>query len=104
MRRIRKRPPTHPGNILKCDYLEPLSLSITKLADHLGVSRITVSKIANERSPVTPEMAIRLSKVLNTTPELWLGMQEAYDLWHAEHDSDAWQMARPIEMSLPVPG
>lgn len=98
MRRIRKRPPTHPGAILKYDYLDPLSLSVTNLADHLGVSRITVSKIVNERAPVTPDMALRLSRVFNTTPGLWAGLQKEYDLWHTEHDSKEWQKARPIKM------
>ncbi len=98
MRRIRKRPPVHPGLILKYDYMEPLSLSVTKLAEYLGVSRITVSKIVNERTPVTPDMAMRLSKVFNSTPGLWMNLQKEYDIWHAEHDSKEWQKARPIEM------
>ncbi|HLC15608.1 MAG TPA: HigA family addiction module antitoxin [Thermodesulfovibrionia bacterium] len=98
MRRIRKRLPTHPGAILKYDYLEPLGISVTKVAENLGVSRITVSKIVNERASVTPEIALRLSRVFNTTPGLWMGLQKEYDLWHAEHDSKEWQKARPIEM------
>ncbi|MDM8551123.1 HigA family addiction module antitoxin [Desulfobacterales bacterium HSG2] len=103
MRRIRKRPPTHPGAILKYDYLEPLSLSVTNLADHLGVSRITVSKIVNERAPVTPDMALRLSRVFSTTPGLWAGLQKEYDLWHAERGSEEWRKARPIEIPSLVP-
>lgn len=91
--RKRNRPPTHPGAILKAMYIEPLSLSVTTLAQHLNVSRITVSKIVNERAPVTADMALRLAKVFNTTAELWLGLQKQYDLWHAEHDSDNWQRA-----------
>jgi addiction module HigA family antidote len=98
MRQERKRPPTHPGVILKYDYLEPLAISVTKVAEHLGVSRITVSKIVNERASVTPDVALRLSMVFNTTPGLWMGLQKEYDLWHAEHDSKEWQKARPIEM------
>jgi addiction module HigA family antidote len=98
MRRIRKRLPTHPGAILKYDYLEPLGISVTKVAENLGVSRITVSKIVNERASVTPEIALRLSRVFNTTPGLWVGLQKEYDLWHAEHDSKEWQKARPIKM------
>ncbi|MDD5271302.1 MAG: HigA family addiction module antitoxin [Methylovulum sp.] len=94
----RKRPPTHPGAIIKYDYIEPLSLSVTQLADHLGVSRITVSKIVNERAPVTADMALRLAKTLDTTAELWLGLQKQYDLWHAEHDSDNWKRATKLAM------
>lgn len=94
----RTRPPTHPGAIVKYDYLQPLSLSIVKLAKCLNVSRVTVSKIVNERAPVTPEMALRLARVFNTTPELWLGLQREYDLWHAEQDSNEWQKAQPLKL------
>ncbi len=97
--RARKRPPTHPGRILREDYLEPLSLSVTKLADYLDVSRKTVSKIVNERGTVTPDMALRLSKAFKTTPTLWLNLQKEYDLWHAEHESVSWRKARTVDIS-----
>jgi addiction module HigA family antidote len=100
--RNRKRSPTHPGAIIKYDYLEPLSLSITELAQYLNISRVTVSKIVNERAPVTADMALRLAKVFNTTPDLWLGLQKQYDLWHAEHDSDTWQSANRLSISLSI--
>ena len=96
--RIRKRPPTHPGRILREDYLEPLDLTVTKLAMHLGVSRKTLSKILNEHASVSPEMALRLSKAFKTTPALWLNLQKEYDLWHAEHESKDWKRARPVDM------
>lgn len=92
----RKRPPTHPGGILKRHYLDPLALAISQAAAALGVSRKTVSKIVNERGDVTPDMALRLSRAFGTTPELWLNLQKTYDLWHASHDSKAWQKARLI--------
>jgi addiction module HigA family antidote len=86
----RKRPPVHPGRILKNHHLIPLSISITDLAKMLGVSRKTVSKIINEGASITPDMALRLSRAFNTTPNLWLGLQQEYDLWHAIHDSKEW--------------
>lgn len=92
----RKRPPTHPGGILKRHYLEPLALAISQAASALGVSRKTVSKIVNERGDVTPDMALRLARVFGTTPELWINLQKAYDLWHASHDSKGWRKARAI--------
>jgi addiction module HigA family antidote len=98
--RKRNRPPVHPGEIIKYDYLEPLSLSVTDLAQHLGVSRIIVSKIVNGRSPVTADMALRLATVFDTTPNLWLGLQKEYDLWHAEHDTTTWQKA--IKFAMPM--
>jgi addiction module HigA family antidote len=92
----RKRSPTHPGGILRRHYLEPLSLAISQVAEALGVSRKTISKIVNERGDVTPDMALRLARAFGTTPELWINLQKNYDLWHASHDSKAWQKARVI--------
>jgi len=65
--RTRNRIPTHPGGILKRQYMEPLSLTVSDLAATLGVSRKTLSKIVNECGAVTPDMALRLSKAFNTT-------------------------------------
>jgi addiction module HigA family antidote len=84
---IKKRKPTHPGGILKRHYIEPLSLTISEVAEDLGVSRKTISKIVNEKGSITPDMALRLSKAFNTTPELWLNLQTNYDLWIAEKES-----------------
>ena len=94
--RTRNRIPTHPGGILKRQYLEPLSLTVSELAGTLGVSRKTLSKIVNERGDVTPDMALRLSKAFNTTPELWLNLQSNYDLWEAAHKSNDWKLVEAI--------
>lgn len=80
----RGMPPVHPGIVLKEMYLEPLELSVTEFADKVGVARKTVSQIINEHSGISAEMALRLSAALNTTPEMWLDMQQKYDLWQAE--------------------
>jgi addiction module HigA family antidote len=76
-------PPVHPGEILKEMYLDPLGISITSLAGNLGVTRKTVSQLVNGHMGVSAEMALRLGKAFNTTPELWLNMQRNYDLWQA---------------------
>ena len=94
--RNRKRPPTHPGGILKRHYMEPLALTVSDLSEILKVSRKTLSKIINERGSVTPEMALRLSKAFNTTPELWLNLQQNYDLWHASHESSDWKDIKAV--------
>lgn len=94
--RTRKRPPTHPGGILRRHYMEPLSLTVSGLAEILGVSRKTLSKIVNERGSVTPDMALRLSKAFKTTPELWLNLQQNYDLWLASQESNNWKMVEAI--------
>ncbi|MFN2267506.1 MAG: HigA family addiction module antitoxin [Desulfonatronovibrio sp.] len=91
-----KRQPSHPGYILKKDYLESLDISITRMAEILNISRKTLSKILNERGSVTPDMALRLSRALSTTPDLWLNLQKNYDLWQAEHLSSDWKDVRPL--------
>ncbi len=89
--RARTRPPVHPGMILKQHYLDPLDTTIAQAAKTLGVSRKTLSKIVHGRGAVTPDMALRLSTALRTTPELWLNLQRNYDLWQASRQSDAWR-------------
>lgn len=98
MARKMTRKPTHPGELIKIDYLEPFSLTVTELAKRLGVSRKTLSSIINERAGITPEMALRLSRAFSTSAELWLNMQKSYDLWIAEHESTEWQNVAPISM------
>jgi addiction module HigA family antidote len=90
MRKMIRRP-THPGNIIKEDYLLPLSITIKDMADTLGVSRKTLSKIINERGAITPDMALRLSRAFDTTPDFWLNLQQNYDLWQAETASKMWE-------------
>lgn len=75
--------PPHPGEVLRELCLEPLNLSVTDAAEALGVSRKTLSSILNGRAGISPEMALRLSKAFNTTPESWLNQQQQYDLWQA---------------------
>ncbi|MBE9582327.1 MAG: HigA family addiction module antidote protein [Proteobacteria bacterium] len=94
--RKRTRQPVHPGRIIKEDHLEPLSITTKDMASILGVSRKTLSKIVNERGSVTPDMALRLSRAFDTTPDLWLNLQKNYDLWQAEHASKAWKSVRPV--------
>ena len=81
--KIRKRAPNHPGNILKHLYMKPLELTVSDLAKAIGVSRKTVSKLVNEGGSLTPDMALRLSAAFGTTPQLWLSLQQSFDLWHA---------------------
>ena len=75
--------PTHPGEVLKELYLEPLGLTVTEAAAALGVTRKTLSELVNGRSSVSIEMAFRLAKAFNTRPEIWLDMQQQRDLWEA---------------------
>lgn len=90
------RKPTHPGAVLKEDYLVPLAISATAMAVQLGVSRKTLSKILHEKGSVTPDMALRLARAFDTTPDLWLNLQKNYDLWNAERASSDWKRVRPL--------
>jgi antitoxin HigA-1 len=78
--------PTHPGEFLREDVLPALRIPKTEIAKRLGISRAMLYAILDERSPVTPAMALRLGKLLGTTPESWLNMQRDYDLRLLEHE------------------
>ena len=73
----------HPGEILREDYLKPLGLSVSGAAKALGVARKTLSALLNERAGISPAMALRLAKALDTSPELWINLQAQFDLWQA---------------------
>ena len=90
------RAPAHPGAILKRLYLEPLGLSVLGLSKALGVSRKTVSKLVNGRGRLTAEMALRLSIVFRTTPQLWLNLQQNHDLWKAQRLARGLKSIRPL--------
>ena len=75
--------PAHPGEVLKSLYLDPMEKTITQAAEDLGVSRRTLSMLVNGHLGVSAEMALRLGTALGTTPELWLNMQQSYDLGEA---------------------
>ncbi len=82
--------PAHPGEILKELVIEPLELSVTEAARHLGVSRKTLSKVLNGRGAVTPEMALRLEMAFGKPDAAhWLRLQSAYDLWQTRRRSTA---------------
>lgn len=78
------RRPTHPGAILREDVLPHLGMTQKDFADRLGVSRLTVSDVIHEKRSVTPDMAMRLGRLLGNGPEIWLRMQQTLDLWELE--------------------
>lgn len=75
--------PPHPGEIVRAECLEPLELTVRRAAEGLGVTRQALSDVVNGHAGISVEMAIRLSKGFGSSPETWLRMQLAYDLWQA---------------------
>jgi addiction module HigA family antidote len=79
----RKIRPTHPGEMLREDFLPDYGLTISSLAGALGVSRQTINELLRGRRAVSPEMALRLSRLFGNSAEFWLNAQRAVDLWDA---------------------
>ncbi len=94
------RRPTHPGAVLREDVLPALEMTQTEFAQRLGVSRLSVSDLLHEKRIMTPEMAARVAKLLNTTPDSWLRMQQAVDLWEIAQDPDKLSGIKPIKTDL----
>lgn len=80
----RRRPPTHPGDVLRHDVLPALDLSVSEAARQLRVTRQTLHRVLSGRSGISADMAVRLGRFCGNGPGLWMRMQQAYDLWEAE--------------------
>jgi addiction module HigA family antidote len=81
---MRMHNPPHPGEFMQATYMEPFGLSCRYLAAQLNVAASTLNRVLKQQSGISPEMALRLSKALGRSPESWLAMQDAYDLWQAK--------------------
>lgn len=79
----RTRRPTHPGAFLREIVMPEIGMSQAEFAKRLGVSRRTINELLQERRPVTVDMSHRLARALNTSPEVWLRMQQSVDIWEA---------------------
>jgi addiction module HigA family antidote len=86
--------PPHPGEIIREFCLEALKLTVTDAANALGVSRKTLSALLNGRTGISPEMALRLSRLFGRTPEGWFKLQFQFDLWKAEQKIDLSDLKR----------
>ena len=80
--------PPHPGEFIREVYLDEFGISVRKVAENLGVSPSTLTRLLNCESNVSPEMALRLSKTLGRSAESWLSMQDSYNLWKARREVD----------------
>jgi len=95
------RKPTHPGEFIKDEFLEPhQEIRQEDFAQALGVNRVTLSKILNARQRVTPDVAIRLSRCLGTSAEVWLNMQTKIDVWEELHNTKHKEQRANIKLML----
>lgn len=78
------RAPVHPGELLRDDVIPAMKISVAEFARRIGVSRQALHRILKEHHGITPEMALRIGKFVGNGPELWVRMQQAYDLWKIE--------------------
>jgi len=90
----RNRPPTHPGEMLFEEFVKPLDLTQAELAIRLGISYPRLNEIIKGKRSVTPNTALRLSRVLGMSADFWLGLQQDWDLWHAMNGPEAKQIDR----------
>lgn len=92
--------PTHPGEMLREDFLEDYGLTVAGLARALDVSRQTVNELLRERRALSPAMALRLARLFGNSPEFWLNAQRAVDLWDAERSiSGQVQQIKPLRVA-----
>ncbi len=96
------RPPTHPGEMLREEFLKPLGLTQTEFAARLGVSYPRLNEIVRVKRSVTPDSALRLARVLGISADFWLGLQQDWDLWHAMRSEEAEEIARLAPLSPSV--
>jgi addiction module HigA family antidote len=94
-----QRKPTHPGAILREDVLPELGMTQTELAKRLLVSRLTVSDLLHEKRGLSPDLAARIARLTGTTPESWLRMQEALDLWQVNQRPERLANIKPLAVA-----
>lgn len=96
----RKCRPTHPGEFLREDILPATGLTKQEFADRLGLSRRAINEVLNERRPVTMDLALRLARMFNTTPDVWVNMQVTVDLWEASQaNRQAYEKIKPLKVA-----
>lgn len=95
-----KRKPTHPGEMLREDFLPEFGISVSALAKAIGVSRQTVNELLREKRSLSPEMALRLSRYFGNSPQFWLNAQQSVDLWEAaRHIKTRIKQIAPLEVA-----
>ena len=97
----KNRQPTHPGEILRHEYLEELNMTQQKLADAIGITRVRINEIILGKRSITPDTAFRLAKFFNTTPEFWIRLQTNYDMWNTlQKRKQEYDKIHPLKMQV----
>jgi addiction module HigA family antidote len=97
--------PVHPGDVLREDFMKLLGLSAYAVAKAIGVTPIAISEIIRRKRAVSAEMALKLGRLFNVSPDLWMGIQADYDLELARNSSEAkiFRRVHPLKLTVPVP-
>jgi len=95
------RQPTHPGEILRYEYLEELNMTQQKLSDAIGITRVRINEIVLGKRSITPDTAFRLAKFFNTTPEFWIRLQTNYDMWNTlQKRKQEYETIHPLKIQV----
>lgn len=97
----KNRQPTHPGEILRHEYLEELNMTQQKLSDAIGITRVRINEIVLGKRSITPDTAFRLAKFFNTTPEFWIRLQTNYDMWNTlQKRKQEYETINPLKIQV----
>lgn len=97
----KSRQPTHPGEILRHEYLEELNMTQQQLADSIGITRVRINEIILAKRSITPDTAFRLAKFFNTTPEFWIRLQTNFDMWNTlQKRKKEYETIRPLKSKV----
>ena len=102
MRIPTNRPPIHPGEILREEFMKPYGMTQKEIARRIGVSRKHISEIVNRRKGISTDIALRLSRLFGTSPELWLNGQIAWDVWYAMRRENSYKLETIEPVVTPV--
>ena len=97
----KNRQPTHPGEIIRYEYLHELNMTQQQLADAIGITRVRINEIILGKRSITPDTAFRLAKFFNTTPQFWIGLQTNFDMWSTlQKREKEYERIRPLNSEV----
>jgi addiction module HigA family antidote len=97
----KNRKPTHPGEIIRYEYLDELNMTQQQLADSIGITRVRLNEIILGKRSITPDTAFRLAKFFNTSPEFWIGLQTNFDMWNTlQRRKNEYETIQPLKSKV----